>query len=44
LGGFTKYRNYLAVSFEQSEISFFPNKFLKNLHFVTEGSLLKADG
>jgi hypothetical protein len=35
--------NYLAVSYEQSEISFFHDKFFKNLRFVAESSLLKAD-
>jgi hypothetical protein len=34
----------LAISFEQSEISFFHAKFPKDLRFVSESSLLKADG
>jgi hypothetical protein len=36
--------NYLAVSFEPSEISFSHDKFIKNLRFWAESSLLKADG
>jgi hypothetical protein len=35
--------NHLAISFEQSEISFFHDKSLKNLRFVAKSSLLKAD-
>jgi hypothetical protein len=34
----------LAVSFEKSEISLFLDKFLKNLLFLAESSLLTADG
>jgi hypothetical protein len=32
-----------AISFEQSEISFFHNKFLKNLRFMAENLLLAAN-
>jgi hypothetical protein len=35
--------NYLAVSFEQSEISFSHDKLIKTLWVMAQSSLLKAD-